>query len=107
MLQMRSLQVQFVRHEFLNRRSEQALLSTGLHEEVCGALQCLQICNCAQRGTNKGLPDPRPGQRFPSTLLQVRGLLDGSRLAGEGKRVLANPEARALSEMQPEETGRE
>ena len=70
-----------MRHDFLNRWSEQALLSTGdndfflssskplssslssslswwrwsgLHEEVCRALQCLQICNCAQRGTDKG-----------------------------------------------------
>jgi len=40
-------------------------------------------------------------------LLQVRGLLDGSRLSGEGEGVLADPEARALPEVQPEEAGRE
>ena len=28
---------------------------SGLHEEVCGALQCLQICNCPKRGTNEGV----------------------------------------------------
>jgi len=94
-----------MRHDFLNRRSEQALLSPGLHEEIRGALQCLQIRNCAQRGPDKGFPDPRPRQRFPSPLLQVRGLLDGSRLAGEGERVLADPEARALPQMQPAEAG--
>jgi len=38
-------------------------------------------------------------------LLQVRGLLDGSRLSGEGERVLADPEARALPQMQPAEAG--
>ena len=28
---------------------------SGLHEEVCGSLQCLQICNCPKRGTNEGV----------------------------------------------------
>ena len=35
------------------------------------------------------------------------GLLDGSRLPGEGERVLADPEARALPQMQPTEARRE
>ena len=35
------------------------------------------------------------------------GLLDGSRLSGEGEGVLADQEARALPQVQPEEAGRE
>ena len=78
-----------------------------------------------------GFTNPRTGQRLPSTLLQVwggdenisstyylspqhrsrqlklAGLRDGAGLAGEGEGVLADQEARALPQVQPEEAGRE
>ena len=78
-----------------------------------------------------GFTNPRTGQRLPSTVLQVwgwhqiisstyylspqhrsrqlklAGLRDGAWLAGEGEGVLADQEARALPQVQPEEAGRE
>ena len=45
----------YLHHHHLHLHPPDHDQHSGLHEEVCGSLQCLQICNCPKRGTNKGV----------------------------------------------------
>ena len=45
----------YLHHHHLHLHPPDHDQHSGLHEEVCGSLQCLQICNCPKRGTNEGV----------------------------------------------------